>query len=162
MRTRGTFMRRASQRRPSAARAALLAAPIAALAVACSNSTHTSSEGSGNGNSAGVCAADAASEYFAGARTVFTGTMLPGPTADLGGHQVLVSPARVRVTRYLKGKGPEIVTVTTGVVHDGAGGAVSEDGIQPWAGQHWKIYTSSSRMPYSTSICGGSKPAGKT
>jgi hypothetical protein len=161
MRTYGTFMRQASGHRQSAARTALLAAPIAALAVGCSNLTHASSGGSGNGTSAGLCAAAAAPEYFAGARIVFTGTMLPGLMVDLGGHQVLVSPARVRVIRYLKGNGPKIVTVATGVVRDGDGGAVSEDGIQPWAGQHWKIYTSSSRMPYETSICGGSKPMGE-
>jgi hypothetical protein len=163
MRTFGTFMRQASGRRQSAARTAQLAVPIAALAVACSSPTHASSGGSGNGTSAGLCAAAAASEYFAWARIVFTGTMLPGPMVDLGGHRVLMSPAWVRVIRYLKGNGPKIVTVATGVVPDGDGGAaVSEDDIQPWAGQHWKIYTSSSRMPYETSICGGSKPTAKT
>ena len=163
MRTYGEFMRQASMRRPSAAWTAVLAVPIAALAVACSNSTHASSEGSGNGTSAGLCATATASEYFAAARIVFTGTMLPGPTAELGSHRVLASPARVAVIRYLKGDGPKTVTVATGVARDGdGGGAVSEDGIQPRAGQHWKIYTSSSRMPYDTSICGGSKPRGQT
>jgi hypothetical protein len=90
---------------------------------------------------------------------VFTGTMLPGPTADLGRHRVLVSPARVLVTRYLKGHGPKIVTVATAVARAGdSGTVVSEDGIQPRAGQHWTIYSSSPRVPYDTSICGGSSP----
>jgi hypothetical protein len=118
-----------------------------------------SSEGSGTGTSAGSCATATSSEYFAAARMVFTGTMLPGPTADLSGHRVLVSPARVRVARYLKGHGPKIVTVATAVAHDGDSSTiVSEDGIQPQAGQHWTIYTSSLRVPYDTSICGGSSP----
>jgi hypothetical protein len=90
---------------------------------------------------------------------VFSGTMLSGPTADLGSHRVLVSPARVRVTRYLKGHGPKIVTVATAVARAGDSSTiVSEDGIQPQAGQHWMIYTSSPRAPYDTSICGGSSP----
>jgi hypothetical protein len=159
MRTQGTFTRRAIVRRPQATRTALLAIPVAALAVACSSPARVSSERSGNGSSAGLCAAATSSEYFAEARIAFSGTMLAGPVADLGGHRVLVSPARVRVTRYLKGNGPKIVMVATGVLPGGGSGAdVSEDGIQPRAGQHWKIYTSASRMPYDTSICDGSKP----
>jgi hypothetical protein len=166
MRSHGESDRRAAAPRLTAAWAALLAGPIATLAVACtsaphlssegSSSAHVSSEGSGTGTSAGSCAAATSSEYFA-ARMVFTGTMLPGPTADLGGHRVLVSPARVRVTRYLKGHGPKIVTVATAVARAGDSSTIiSEDGIQPQAGQHWTIYTSSPRVPYDTSICGGS------
>jgi hypothetical protein len=83
--------------------------------------------------------------------------MLPGPTAGPGGHGFLISPARVRVTHYLKGNGPKIVKVATAEVHSGDVTAVSEDEIQPRAGQHWKIYTSATRMPYDTSICDGSK-----
>jgi hypothetical protein len=158
MRSLSKLEPKATAARPSAARAALLAVPVAALAVACTNSAHVSSEGSGNGTSAGLCAAATPSEYFAEARIVFTGTMLPGPTASPGGHGFLVSPARVRVTQYLKGNGPKIVKVATAVVHSGDGvTAVSEDGIQPRAGQHWKIYTSATRMPYDTSICDGTK-----
>jgi hypothetical protein len=48
--------------------------------------------------------------------------MLPGPAVDLGSRPVLVSSARVRVTRYLKGKGPYIVTEATGVIRVGDGG----------------------------------------
>lgn len=169
MRSHGKSNRRAAAPRLPAAWAALLAGPVAALAVACassapvspegSSSAHVSSEGSGTGTSAGSCAAATSSEYFAAARIVFTGTMLPGPTADLGGHRVLVSPARVRATRYLKGHGPKIVTVATAVARAGdSGTVVSEDGIQPRAGQQWTIYTSSPQVPYDPSICGGGSP----
>jgi hypothetical protein len=169
MRSHGESDPRAAAPRLTAAWAALLAGAITTLAVACtsaarvspegSSSEQVSSEGSDTGISAGSCAAATSSEYFAAARTVFTGTMLPGPTADLGGHRILVSPARVRVTGYLKGHGPKIVTVVTTVARAGdSGTVVSEDGIQPWAGQHWTIYTSSPRAPYDASICGGSSP----
>lgn len=159
MRRQGNSDRRAAAPRPPAARAVVLAVLVAALAVACSSSAQVSSGGSGNVTSAGSCGGPVASEYFAGARMVFTGTMLPGPTAYLGGHRVLVSPARVRVSRYLKGHGPKIVTVATAVIRAGDSvNAVSAEGIQPQAGQHWTIYTSSSRVPYDTSICGGSSP----
>jgi uncharacterized protein with von Willebrand factor type A (vWA) domain len=90
---------------------------------------------------------------------VFVGTMLAGRTADLGGRRILVSPARVRVIRYLKGSGPSVVSVATGV---SAGGVVNEDGIEPRAGQRWAIYAMTLRRPYQTSICDGTKPAGTT
>lgn len=131
--------------------AAILALPFAAGIISCGSSSQ--------GSSSGSCASDTPARYFAGARVVLLGTMLPGRTADLGGHHVLVSPARVRVIRYLKGDGPRVVSVVTGVT---AGNAVIEDGIEPVAGQHWKIYTQSQRTPYQTSICQGTKPTGKT
>jgi hypothetical protein len=82
--------------------------------------------------------------------------MLPGPTVNLGGQQVLLSPARLKVTRYLKGSGPAIVSVITAVSR--AGGTVNEEGIEPQPGQQWKIYTPSRHIPYQTSVCDGSGP----
>jgi hypothetical protein len=106
---------------------------------------------------AGVCAAMSASAYLAGARAVFIGTALGGPAAEAGSAgAVLLSPARFRVIRYLKGSGPRVVTVQTALTSQGSVMADSEDGIQPRAGQRWKIYTTSLHMPYLTSICGGS------
>jgi hypothetical protein len=138
--------------RPRAACAALLALPLSAVIASCgSPPSHQTSGGS--------CAADTAAGYFARAQVVFVGTMLAGGTADVAGHRVLVSPARVHVMRYLKGHGPGVVSVTTGVTYQNV---VNEDGIEPLAGQHWKIYTQSPRMPYQTSICDGTKPAGGT
>jgi hypothetical protein len=116
--------------------------------------------GSGNGTSgtgAALCAAMSASAYLAGARAVFIGTALGGPAAEAssaGG--VLLSPARFHVIRYLKGSGPPVVTVQTALTSQGSVMADGEDGIQPRAGQRWKIYTTSLHMPYLTSICDGS------
>jgi hypothetical protein len=121
----------------------------AVLIVACGGSSH--------GSSAGSCAESSPAQYLARARVIFVGIMLAGRTADIGGARVLVSPARVRVMRYLKGGGPGIVTVATGVT---SGNTVNEDGIEPQAGQPWRIYTVSRRMPYQTSICDGSKATG--
>ena len=118
--------------------------------------------GSGNGTSGTVtgaasCAAMSASAYLAGARAVFIGTALGGPTAEAGSAgAVLLSPARFHVIRYLKGSGARVVTVQTALTSQGSTMAASEDGIQPRAGQRWKIYTTSLHMPYQTSICGGS------
>ncbi|HEY8047504.1 MAG TPA: hypothetical protein VIF35_24815 [Streptosporangiaceae bacterium] len=131
--------------------AAILALPLAAGIISCGSPGH--------GSSAGSCAAETPAGYLAGARVVLLGAMLPGRAVDLGGHRVLLSPARVRVIRYLKGHGPRVVSVVTGVT---PGNVVSEDGIEPVAGQHWKIYTESQRMPYQTSICQGTGPAGQT
>ena len=91
---------------------------------------------------------------YAGARTVFVGTMLPGPTAPVGDQQVLSSPAQVQVSRYLKGSGPATVSVQTAV----SGQVVSSDGIEPKAGQQWEIYSNSVRSPFQTSDCAGSAP----
>jgi hypothetical protein len=82
--------------------------------------------------------------------------MLPGSTVNLGGQRVLLSPARLKVTRYLKGTGPAIVSVTTAVGR--AGDTLNAEGIEPQPGQQWKIYTPSRHMPYQTSICDGSVP----
>ena len=133
-----------------AARMAMILLSAAVLIVACGGSSH--------GSSGASCAALSPAQYFARARVVFVGIMLTGRTADVGGVSVLVSPARVRVARYLKGGGPGVVTVATGVT---SGNVVKQDGIEPQAGQPWKIYTLSGRSPYQTSICDGSKPTGK-
>jgi hypothetical protein len=103
------------------------------------------------------CAAVTQAEQFAGARLVFVGRMLPGPTARLGGRRVLGSPARVRVMHYLKGGGPRTVAVDTGVRIDSRGITGVEDGIEPQPGERWKIYTTSGRQPFATSTCAGSK-----
>lgn len=128
----------------------VLASAVAAVA-ACGSST--GSEG-GHG-SAGACGGGP-SGYLAQARIAFVGVMLPGPNVRVGARNVLVSPARVRVVRYLKGDGPSVVTVSTGVTQTASGGVASEDGIQPQAGERWKIYTTSRQTPYQTSICDGS------
>lgn len=89
---------------------------------------------------------------------MFDATMLAGPVKLLASARVLSSPARVRVTRYLKGHGPRTVQVQTAVTPSANGVTVNADGIQPQAGQHWRIYSDRSRQPFPTSVCAGSRP----
>ncbi len=106
---------------------------------------------------AASCAAVSPAQQLAAARLVFIGVALPGPTAHYGQRPVLASPARMRVERYLKGHGPRIVRVYTAVTIEGSSSiAVGEDGIDPSAGERWKIYADSRRQPFNTSICSGS------
>jgi hypothetical protein len=106
---------------------------------------------------AASCAALTPAQQFKAAHVVFDGTMLSGPTVLVGGRPALRSPARVRVIRYLKGHGPVVVRVETGSAAAGGGIVVSEDGIEPLAGQSWRIYSDASRQPFTTSICAGSR-----
>jgi hypothetical protein len=108
--------------------------------------------------SAASCAGFSPAAQFANARVVFVGTALAGPTVRTAGRDVLTTPARMRVARYLKGRGPRTVSVVTGVAGSGSRVSVTEDGIEPVAGQRWKVYSDSRRSPYDTSICAGSKP----
>ncbi len=138
------------------AAAALSLLAVATLA-ACSHPGGTSHSGGADVRTgAASCAARGPSAYLASAQMAFIGVMLPGPTVSMGQGAMLTSPANVRVVRYLKGDGPRIVTVVTGVTQAGGGVAVSEDGIQALAGQRWKIYATTRDMPYQTSICDGS------
>lgn len=130
---------------------------IALVPIAVAAAAACSSAGAGH-TSAGSCAPGSVAGYLAAARVVFVGTALPGPAVPAGQENVLVSPARMRVIRYLKGSGPAVVTVTTGITRADGGTVANEDGIQPQAGQQWKIYTASSHMPYQTSDCNGSAP----
>lgn len=100
------------------------------------------------------CAGLSRAQQLARARLVFDGVMLPGVTVRTG---VLASPARVRVERYLKGHGPAIVMVSTAVTLGSGATGVAEDGIAPRAGERWRIYTTSRRQPFGTSICAGSR-----
>src|SRR5947209_15886917 len=102
---------------------------------------------------AASCAGLSPAQQFAAARRVFVGVMLPGPTAQAG---VLGSPARMRVEQYLKGRGPRIVRVETALKIESDSTGIAEDGIEPRAGERWKIYTLSRRQPFATSICLGS------
>lgn len=106
---------------------------------------------------AASCAALTVSQQFSEASLIFDGTMLPGPTVP-GTGRVLASPARVRVDHYVKGSGPLVVLVDTGVTAAGGGESATEDGIQPHAGERWQILTSSTSQPYGTSLCAGSRP----
>jgi hypothetical protein len=104
--------------------------------------------------SAASCVGLSAQRQLAIARLLFVGRARPGPTAHVDGRNVLISPARFRVLRYIKGHGPANLRVYTAVP---ANGVVSEDGIEPQAGESWRVYTSSKHGPYNTNICLGSR-----
>jgi hypothetical protein len=114
-------------------------------------------EGSGTRAAAASCAALTPAQQLAAARVVLDGVMQAGPTTLSGGWRVLASPARVRVIGYLKGHGPGVVEVQTGSAIAGGGVVVNEDGIEPVAGQSWRIYSDTAREPFATSICAGSR-----
>ena len=97
--------------------------------------------------SAGSCAGLPPAAQFAAARAVFEGRFTPGSSAAINGRQVLASPAWLKVSRYLKGHGPDLVQVQTALASVGGVDRFAEDGITPSAGQRWKIYSSSSAQP---------------
>ncbi len=112
--------------------------------------------------SAASCAGLSPAKLLAGARVVMVGTMLPSVTLAYGNQRVLASPARFRVLRYLKGRGPEMVRVETAVTRIPGGIETAEDGITPAVGQLWKIYSHSKRSPYQTATCAGSREISRT
>ncbi len=99
----------------------------------------------------------------AAAKVIVVGTMLPGPFKRVRNRRVLLSPARMRVTRYLKGSGARTLEVQTGVRVNNDQIEMIEDGILPSAGQRWEILSASSRPPLQSSTCLGSRrlPASK-
>ena len=96
-------------------------------------------------------------EASAHAKTILIGTMLGGQTAGTGTARVLVTPAKVRVTKYVRGGGPDVVRVDTGVSLDSGVARVEEDGIMPAPGQRWMIVSDSKHPPLTTSVCAGSR-----
>lgn len=90
------------------------------------------------------------------AEVVVKGTFAKGP--DLG--RVLLSPARLRKARYLKGRGPKrpLVTTSTRDVGDGFYQTTS-DGIDPRAGERWLLIGDLSRdgRKILTGVCWGTK-----
>jgi len=133
---------------------------VALLAAGCGSSHHGGGDppqpATGHTVSAVSCAGLSPAQQQRRARVILTGTMLPGPTAVVNGHPSLATPARMRVTRYLKGRGPGTVDVMTAAAGAGARTRVSEDGIAPRAGERWEILSTSTREPLSTSVCLGS------
>jgi hypothetical protein len=109
-------------------------ATIAGLA-ACGAQTATSVAGRSPIASAASCVGLTPAQQLRYARKVLVGVMLHGPVLNAGNRLVLATPARMRVLRYLKGHGPRTVTVETAVSPTANGTAVSEDGIEPRAGQ---------------------------
>ena len=114
----------------------------------------SSPPGAGIRASAASCVGLTPAQQFKAARVVLVGVMLPGRSWRTG---ELLSPAKVRVIRFLKGHGPSKVQVQTAIQLSGNGYLENADGIDPRAGQRWKIYSDSNQQPYSTSVCAGSR-----
>ena len=96
---------------------------------------------------------------FARSDIVLEGVALGGPN-DSG---ALLSPARFRVIRYLKGSGPKIVKVQTATVRQGPDlFEKTSERIDPRPGERWRIYAEGSpRRLLRTSICDYSKRLGR-
>ena len=97
------------------------------------------------------CLRTTPAQQRARATVVFDGVALEGPTAT--GIQ------RFRVTRYLKGRGPRIVRVSTGNVRRADGtGSVTSVSVVAGRGQRWRIYARGSAWRVvQTTICDGSR-----
>jgi hypothetical protein len=97
------------------------------------------------------CIAATAAEQRARADVIFDGVALEGPTAT--GIQ------RFRVTRFLKGRGPDIVRVQTGTIRrpDGSGSTTSIS-LFVKRGERWRIFgRGSARRTLRTNVCDGSR-----
>ena len=97
------------------------------------------------------CAETSPAKQRALADVIFDGVALEGPTAT--GVQ------RFRVTRYLKGRGPKVVRVQTGIAQRADGsGWVTSGAILVRRGDRWRIFARGSpRGVLRTSICDGSR-----
>ena len=85
------------------------------------------------GSAAASCLPQNAAEQRARATVIFNGVALEGPTAT--GVQ------RFRVNRYLKGSGPKVVRVATGVVRNPDGsGSITSVSLMVKRGEHWRIF----------------------
>lgn len=97
------------------------------------------------------CVPATVAQQRARADVIFDGVALNGPTAT--GVQ------RFRVTRYLKGRGPDVVRVSTGNIRRADGsGSVTSVSIDVRRGQRWRIYARGSALNVlRTSVCDGSR-----
>lgn len=102
-----------------------------------------------------ICAPASEAEHFARADVVFEGIAQPG-NAD---HGTLLSPAGFEVERYLKGRGPTRVQVTTGTSDAGDGIYMNvSTGINPSAGERWRVFANGMADEIlKTSTCHGSR-----
>ena len=103
------------------------------------------------------CVASSEREQFQRAEVIFVCIAMRGPNAS--GR--LLSPARFWVMRYLKGTGPKVVPVQTGFSRKGRVLTSISVGIDPRAGEPWKIFGTRSRSGVvRTSRCTGSRRFG--
>lgn len=97
------------------------------------------------------CVSLTAAQQRAGANVIFEGVALENPTAT--GVQ------RFRVTRFLKGRGPEIVRVQTGnVLRPDGSGTTTSVSLFVKRGERWRIFArGSARRTLRASKCDGSR-----
>ena len=131
-------MRRLSQTAAMAARCLAAFGAAAAMLVLAVAEAHAS------------CAPVSSSDRWKLAAVIVDARALEGPTAT--GVQ------RFRVIRYLKGRGPALVRVETGVARNPYGSWVaSSEGLFVRRGERWRIFARGpSRRILRTSICDGS------
>jgi hypothetical protein len=102
-------------------------------------------------SAAASCVPMTASQQHARAQIIFNGMALDGPTAT--------GIERFRVIRYLKGKGPKVVRLSTGRKrYPGGGGVTTSVSIDAERGQTWRIYARRLRPGiFQTTVCDGSR-----
>ncbi len=103
---------------------------------------------------AASCVPMTAAQQRARAQIIFNGVALDGPTAT--------GIERFRVIRYLKGKGPKIVRLSTGRKrYPGGGGVTTSVSLDARRGQTWRIYARRLRPGiFQTTVCDGSRRLG--
>ena len=96
-----------------------------------------------------MCLPATEAERLAAANAVFEGIVVRGPD----------SPARLKVLRYIKGSGPNEVSVETASTRNRDGTTTSSSiGIRPHPGETWLIYGLGKRKgAVITSSCAGSR-----
>ena len=102
-------------------------------------------------SAAASCVPMTAAQQRARAHIIFNGVALDGPTAT--------GIERFRVIRYLKGRGPKIVRLSTGRKrYPGGGGVTTSVSIDARRGQTWRIYARPLRPGiFQTTVCDGSR-----
>ncbi len=102
-------------------------------------------------SAAASCVPMTDAQQRARAQIIFNGVALDGPTAT--------GIERFRVIRYLKGKGPKIVRLSTGRKrYTGGGGVTTSVSIDAKRGQTWRIYARRLRPGiFQTTVCDGSR-----
>ncbi len=102
-------------------------------------------------SAAASCVPMTAAQQRARAHIIFNGVALDGPTAT--------GIERFRVIRYLRGRGPKIVRLSTGRKrYPGGGGVTTSVSIDARRGQTWRIYARPLRPGiFQTTVCDGSR-----
>lgn len=104
-----------------------------------------------SGAAVASCISATAQEQRTRASVIFDGVALENPTGT--GVQ------RFRITRYIKGRGPHVVRVSTGFIkHADGSGTLTSVSLIVRRGERWRIYgRGSATSILRTSVCAGSR-----